>query len=277
MAADYAYMVPVLELAGFHQKFIPDILYVYNVRNPINDARVNARLQCTLAKHILGMRPYQPALHPVAVEELGEHDTAELIIFSDNPERLSRLLGQIKKLVAPIGGITVLYNEQPSYERIKNNFAGLTWLPCTTKNFKWQLLDRLETIKSNLVLLSTDAVVVDNPIVVHEGIRLLKKTHTNLFYYALGKEQRSFFAKSKLPAVDLEHKTYAWYCTNTRGDWRTPVISMTLWQKDYLQSFLDLMLFDTVQELSDGLITVLDETKMLGLLGKYSLAHDVSL
>jgi glycosyltransferase involved in cell wall biosynthesis len=45
MAWDQALMFPMLEMAGHRAKFIPDILYTYNAANPINDAKVNRRLQ----------------------------------------------------------------------------------------------------------------------------------------------------------------------------------------------------------------------------------------
>jgi glycosyltransferase involved in cell wall biosynthesis len=45
MAWDQALMFPMLEMAGPRAKFIPDVLYVYNTANPLNDAKVNRRLQ----------------------------------------------------------------------------------------------------------------------------------------------------------------------------------------------------------------------------------------
>ncbi len=45
MAGDLAYMWPILEMAGFHSRFIPDILYVYNLDTPLNDMKKDAALQ----------------------------------------------------------------------------------------------------------------------------------------------------------------------------------------------------------------------------------------
>ena len=52
MAWDVAFMMPMLEMAGPRHRFIPDILYVYNNENPINDFRVNANLQLELDRQI---------------------------------------------------------------------------------------------------------------------------------------------------------------------------------------------------------------------------------
>ena len=45
MAWDLAIMLPILEMSGNRHRFIPDILYVYNVDNPISDFRVNQKRQ----------------------------------------------------------------------------------------------------------------------------------------------------------------------------------------------------------------------------------------
>jgi len=61
MAADLAYMFPMLEMASKgHIRFIPDILYLYYVANPINDFRVSLSLQLELDKIIRSYPPYQP-------------------------------------------------------------------------------------------------------------------------------------------------------------------------------------------------------------------------
>lgn len=45
MGWDLVFMFPLLEMSGKHAVFIPDVLYTYNVANPINDSKVNLKLQ----------------------------------------------------------------------------------------------------------------------------------------------------------------------------------------------------------------------------------------
>lgn len=61
MAWDLAFMWPILEMAGSHSHFIPDILYVYNVATPHNDMKTNRSLQYKLALATC----YKPRYHPV--------------------------------------------------------------------------------------------------------------------------------------------------------------------------------------------------------------------
>lgn len=60
IAGDVAFLVPVCELAGKHSRFVPDVLYVYNVANPINDHKIDRNLQVKMNYHIRSKEKYQP-------------------------------------------------------------------------------------------------------------------------------------------------------------------------------------------------------------------------
>ncbi len=60
MAWDLAFMWPMVEMAGVHTRFIPDVLYVYNFATPLNDSKVNADLQRTLTWILRLKERYQP-------------------------------------------------------------------------------------------------------------------------------------------------------------------------------------------------------------------------
>jgi glycosyltransferase involved in cell wall biosynthesis/SAM-dependent methyltransferase len=58
MTWDFAIMFPMLEMAGIHSKFLSDILYIYNMDNPINDHKVDVGLQQRLDAQIRHMSRY---------------------------------------------------------------------------------------------------------------------------------------------------------------------------------------------------------------------------
>lgn len=60
MCWDLAIMYPMIEMAGFHNHFVPDIVYVYNNDNNINDHKVNIDLQGAMGRHILNRPRYEP-------------------------------------------------------------------------------------------------------------------------------------------------------------------------------------------------------------------------
>ncbi len=59
MAWDLSFMFPMLEMAGNKSKYIEDILYIYNVQNPLNDHKVDHRLQIMTEGYIRGKQKYE--------------------------------------------------------------------------------------------------------------------------------------------------------------------------------------------------------------------------
>lgn len=59
MAWDLAFMWPMIEMAGVHSCFIPDVLYVYNNATSLNDHKVNPGLQIFLTHVIRDRIPYK--------------------------------------------------------------------------------------------------------------------------------------------------------------------------------------------------------------------------
>lgn len=59
MTGDQAMMFPMIEMAGDRHAFISDVVYVYNIKNPINDNKVNPKLQNKLEAYIRAKPPYK--------------------------------------------------------------------------------------------------------------------------------------------------------------------------------------------------------------------------
>lgn len=59
MGWDLAFMIPMLEMAHGHFRFIDEVLYLYNRSNPINDHKKNLKLQSDCAAHIRQLPSYE--------------------------------------------------------------------------------------------------------------------------------------------------------------------------------------------------------------------------
>lgn len=66
VASDLAYMFPMLEMAGFHSRFVSQVLYIYNTANPISEILTVRALVDVVADFILKKKPYQPLLYAKA-------------------------------------------------------------------------------------------------------------------------------------------------------------------------------------------------------------------
>lgn len=62
---DKAMMAPMLEMAHWRWKFIPDIVYVYNFVNPLSDARLYGGQQVATAELIYKKKQYAPLAGPL--------------------------------------------------------------------------------------------------------------------------------------------------------------------------------------------------------------------
>jgi hypothetical protein len=66
MAWDLAIMLPMLEMAGERIRFVPEVLYLYNRANPLNDDKVDPQRQLAIAAAIR-RRPRYPRLAALGV------------------------------------------------------------------------------------------------------------------------------------------------------------------------------------------------------------------
>ncbi len=57
-AWDLAFMIPMIEMAGFRSKYIHDILYIYNNENPIQDYKVRLQEQQNFERLIRAKKTY---------------------------------------------------------------------------------------------------------------------------------------------------------------------------------------------------------------------------
>ncbi len=60
VAHDAATMFPMLEMAGFHSKFVEDYLLIYNDESPINDAQLHTNLIAESYRNISNAKKYAP-------------------------------------------------------------------------------------------------------------------------------------------------------------------------------------------------------------------------
>lgn len=59
MTWDLAMMVPMMEMAAVRHVFIPEVIYIYNVANSINDNKMDLQFQKNLEQIIRKLQPYK--------------------------------------------------------------------------------------------------------------------------------------------------------------------------------------------------------------------------
>tara|TARA_R110002096_G_scaffold410195_1_gene609774 strand:+ start:17 stop:2599 length:2583 start_codon:yes stop_codon:yes gene_type:complete len=86
MTWDLAFMFPMLEMAGHKAKFISDILYVYNLGNPLNDHKIDNAFQLKLEKQIRAKERYPRILNNSASDLMraNRFDIAAKTLYARN-------------------------------------------------------------------------------------------------------------------------------------------------------------------------------------------------
>lgn len=57
---DQAMMFPIVEMAGYRHKFISEVLYIYNMSNPLGESIVSTQLQRDMEAVVRARKPYLP-------------------------------------------------------------------------------------------------------------------------------------------------------------------------------------------------------------------------
>ncbi len=60
VAGDVAFMLPIVEMAGKHVRFINKVLYYRNVKTPLNDFKCRQSEQEKVTRMLLAQKPYKP-------------------------------------------------------------------------------------------------------------------------------------------------------------------------------------------------------------------------
>jgi glycosyltransferase involved in cell wall biosynthesis len=60
ITSDLAFMFPMIEMAGMHARFVPEVLCIYNMDNPINDFKKDIHGLLAMERVIRTKRPYAP-------------------------------------------------------------------------------------------------------------------------------------------------------------------------------------------------------------------------
>lgn len=153
MTWDFAMMFPMLEMSGAHSRFISDILYIYNLENPINDHKVNGGLQQRLDKELRNKPKYtrveKPDLNPVKIGLL-------LIATAKYQKYLNGIIKSADQFFFPRGmGNVSYYVFSDGAINIESN-RRITQISIDHKPFPFASMDRFKHFINNKEALSKE-------------------------------------------------------------------------------------------------------------------------
>ena len=256
--ADLAVYYPMMEMAGQHYKFIPDIIYIRNVQTPLNDFKANKDVQILGSKILRAKQKYAKLSKPEDhyFEDFAT-SKADVIFFSQNPAQAQEFISTFNRLALHASTIFVIHPTQmgDAYATLAG-YQNVVLVPETNyPTFKETVAHCLIDSSTQHILFAHDGIVVNRFIDFNECIQMLEKTFAYGFYLSLAPEQtisrQTGYDQPVAVCNNLLKDLYAWaFGYTATGDYRAyNNLSMTLYRKsDVLKDFNSLE-FSNPQEL----------------------------
>lgn len=243
MAWDGAFMLPMLEMAGSHARFIPEVLYIYNMSNPINDFKRDIQLLMTLAREIGNSKSYQRLNEP-KINQIG--DNVDVVAFSYNrPLQLYALLESMQAYLKGMGVASVIYrasNEQfeQGYEQVKKDFPTFKFFKQdnqhAAEDFKSLVMKATFETPNEHIIFAVDDDVVKDFVDLRACTVALEKTKAYGFYLRMGEHITDCYMQRRSqkvpPLQSVGDGVYAWLFGQGDGDWAYPnSVDLTIYRK----------------------------------------------
>jgi glycosyltransferase involved in cell wall biosynthesis len=184
---DPAYMIPMLELAGKHNKNVNKVLYVVNRTNPINTQKVyDKNFRKTVYKDISGKHPYQPINDLNAFNCKTTNEIPEVIICCSSTTCAERLSVRLQESLS-------IFNQYSVFLRNES------------RSLRQEVIAYLSIMQADYVVLITDENIgFIHHIDLQECIAALKDTGAIIFSLSLKLPKTAIF-----PCVQIKEHIWA--------------------------------------------------------------------
>lgn len=190
---DSAFMYPILELSGFHTKYIPDVTYIWNMRNPLSQWCSSGTKQLEINRLSASWEKYEKLKQSQeGCQNKFMYSNADLIIFSNkNARKLSRYLKSVISNVKNIKKIHVLYESDddsaPLYNLMKKTFEDINFINCNDRQaeIKNIITKLLKNDVKDHVILAADSVEIQDEFNTSDCIKDLERTYAHGYFLTI--------------------------------------------------------------------------------------------
>lgn len=259
MAWDVAFLLPIIEMAGVHSRFIPDVLYVYNTSTMMHDHVVNSGLQSELDALIRKKNKYLPldtlfALDKATEEKRVVQRQVDTTVFSfDRPAQLYAYLESAEKYLTGIHKTHVIYRAtndayEAGYREVIQKFPKIIFHKQSQNphgDFKEFVLSSLFSHESlaEYMMFVVDDIIVTDYVDLQVCTKALSEYLAWGFFLRLGKNINYCYMLDKPTPCpqgeDIGNDMFTWDFSAGDGDWAYPnCTDMTIYRKKDVMPFL---------------------------------------
>jgi len=228
--SDLAIYYPMMEQAGFHYQFIPDIIYIRNVATPLNDFKVNKEVQILGSKLIREKKTY-PRLESACPDyfEQFKNKKTSILLLSQNPESAQKFITSAQRLMLGVENIYLCYLQtelSDEFTILSAKDYPIIPIELHRETVREQLIAVLEECSSEYLILANDRSLIVGYIHCSEHILALEKAFAYGFYYNVSLQHTCSDANGRIePLPPLNHikdTLYAWgFQYADAYDWRS--------------------------------------------------------
>ena len=231
VAQDVAQMFPLIEMCGKRFKFIPQVLYVWNIFSPIHNHHLHGALQLQLAAFIQKKESYSELTDPIKSSDYLSlsFSSSIMVVAQDDMEKLNEILQKAFSLPF-VKNIYCLHTNKYNYDGLKDHFDTVHWI-----QYDGELLSEVSTLlQTDERILSADVCILCNGNKVNEVldnlgdyVKHLRRTRALVVTCVTSIAKRKF---------DISHATYLWddYYTYQLG-WK-PILDKSYQEQAHIFS-----------------------------------------
>jgi len=230
---DMAFMYPMLEMAANHIRFIPDVMYVYNQANVLNDFRQKVVRQIHCKYYVASKKKYAR----IASLPNKQQESVQLIVFSDTPYTLAKCLEYLQTYLNGVESITVLYRDdeytKSVYHDLQKMYNYIAFHEINNNSFKPQLMTVLSDSAHSHVLFLDDGVQLQKSCDIQMCASVLEQTKAHAFYMTLSQD----YEQQLPPMVNVSDDVCAWQFKHASFMFKRPYDTrMALYKKEMIRN-----------------------------------------
>jgi len=232
-ACDYAFMMPILELAGGRAYCVPDVIYVYNMQNNLNVCRTRPVEQLKNNYWVRTRTPLQPLEHhPAQGQFRVVLPLYNIHLSTQGPEQCRAYLETLYLTDINTDYVSVWYDSSmpetvQKYQAIASQFHIELHAINGQSSFKGQLQSYVhDHAVCSGILLTCDGCIWRSQWSGAEALSRLAKTGAVCYSCTRGLDScyDDFIEKSSFPCVPLDESIWAWKPHESRGLWHMPYV-----------------------------------------------------
>ena len=219
---DNAGSFPTLEMAHGHVYFNPQILYIHNSRNPLNDFRRYKNTQPGITRYLRRLAKYAPLKqHPASEEPIGSVD---LIVRPSGEEQLRCFIEHLQDRSTGLEHIYILSGKSQRFASVKDQYPEIHWVTSSDVH------KAVERSNAKYVCVSKDTLRFQTNCSFDEYAQLLTKTQA--FAMHIGLDQAF---KEEVQGIYITDQVSGWVYGENKTFWSTqPSDKMTIYRKEGL-------------------------------------------